>query len=152
MSSHLLKLLALVLIFAVTSCKPTDVTTGGDREPTSLHSKDKESKVETVDQTTNSPTTQLVDLLRRLPGVNIRGSHPNVFVSVRGTTSTSGPISVLYVVDNVPMGRDYARVAEAVDITRVQNISVLKGGETAIYGTQGSGGVVVIRMKRIRKD
>lgn len=150
-NSNLLKLLALILIFSVTACVSTSSTTGSN-EMTPLHSKDKESKVEKVEQQTNSPTSQLVDLFRRLPGVNIRGSHPDVFVSVRGITSTSGEVSVLYVVDNVPMGNDYFRVAEVVDVTRVKSVSVLKGGETAIYGKQGSGGVIIIRMKPLQED
>lgn len=152
MGSHLLKLLALVLFFSVTSCKSTSTTTGGDAEVKTIHSKETESRVEKAEQETDSPTSQLVDLFRRLPGVNIRGTHPNVFVSVRGVTSTSGAVGVLYVVDNVPMGNDYFRVAEVVDITRVKSVSVLKGGEAAIYGKQGAGGVIVIKMKPIRED
>lgn len=152
MSSHLSKLLMLVLIFSVVACQSTTKTTGGDREATTIHSRDKENKVGGINQTTNSPTTQLVDLIRRLPGVNIQGSHPNVIVSVRGITSTSGAISVLYVLDNIPMGNDYARVTEGLDMTRVKRVSVLKGAEAAIYGNRGSGGVIIIRMKLIRED
>jgi outer membrane cobalamin receptor len=152
MKTSLLKLLMLLLIFSIIACKSTSTSNSGDREGTPLHSKDKESRVEKVEQQTNSQTSQLVDLFRRLSGVNITGSHPDVFVSVRGVTSTSGATGVLYVVDNIPMGNEYARVAEAVDITRVKSVSVLKGGETAIYGSQGLGGVIVIRMKPLRED
>jgi outer membrane receptor protein involved in Fe transport len=156
MKTILLKSLLLVFIFSVAACKTTSTTgsttTNDDKEVTTLHSTDKESEAEKVNQQTNSPTSQLVDLFRRLPGVNIRGSHPNVFVSVRGVTSTSGATGVLYVVDNAPMGNEYARVAELVDVTRVKSVSVLKGGETAIYGKQGSGGVIVIKMKKDQED
>jgi outer membrane receptor protein involved in Fe transport len=152
MKTSLLQLLLLVFIFSVTACKSTSTTSGSDKEISSLHSKDKESNVEKIDQTTNSPTTQLVDLMRRLPGVNIQGTHPNVIATVRGATSTNGAKTVLYVVDNVPMGNDYNQVWESIDITRVKTVSVLKGGETAIYGEQGSGGVIVIKLKPNRAD
>lgn len=157
MQTRLLPFLVFVSLFAFLSCTSTQNTSSTTNEGTHdkgtpIHKKEQESEVAEVDQTTNSPTTQLVDLIRRLPGVNIRGSHPNVFVSVRGTTSGSGPIGVLYVVNNKQMGNDYANVVDYLDITTVKSVNVLKGGQTAIYGSQGAGGVILIRLKPLKKN
>lgn len=153
MKKSIVKLFAFAMIIFFAACTSSKTTsTAKHAETTSKHDERKESNVEVAEQSTNSPTTQLVDLIRRLPGVNIRGAHPNVVVTVRGVKRVGGAESVLYVVDNVPMGNDYSRVAEIVDITRVSSVKALKGGETAIYGQQGDGGVIVIKMKKIRED
>lgn len=153
MKTQLLHFFAFALMIILVSCQAqTTSSSSSSNGGSALHSNRAESSVAAVQPNTNSPTTQLVDLMRRLPGVNIQGSHPNVFASVRGTTSTSGPVGVLYVVDNKTMGNDYIRVSEALDITRVKSVNVLKGGQTAIYGVQGAGGVILIRLKRNNED
>ncbi len=153
MKNHVLTLITAAFFLVLFSCSPatTDNASSSTNENSALHTKRNESSVEKVAQTTNSPTTQLIDLIRRLPGVNVSGSLPNYFVTTRGVTSTDGPTGVLYVVDNVQMGNEYSSVAEVVDVTRIQNVSVLKGSETAIYGSQGEGGVIVIKMKPLRE-
>lgn len=152
MKTYTLRLIAFAILVFFASCSAKTVSSSANGKSKSKHNEQMESKVQEVEQTTDSPTTQLVDLLCKTSGLDIRGAHPNVTIYVRGGASKANPQSVLYVVDNAPMGTDYFRVTEVVDITRVKSVNVLKGGQASIYGAQGGGGVVVIKMKKDRED
>jgi TonB-dependent SusC/RagA subfamily outer membrane receptor len=101
------------------------------------------------DMTNDEPRTvqvnnamQLTDLFVRLPGVFVdeRGGVPEVYIRGRRP---------LFVVDGVQIGNNYRSVENAVNVNDVASVEVLRNlSETAIYGQQGSNGVILIKTIR----
>lgn len=88
-------------------------------------------------------------LVGQVSGVNIQategeaGSAPTI--RVRGTASISGALSPLIVVDGQVVGNDYLG---AMDMNSIASFEVLKdAASTAIYGSRGSRGVIMITTK-----
>ncbi|MGZ5255702.1 MAG: TonB-dependent receptor plug domain-containing protein, partial [Flavitalea sp.] len=87
-------------------------------------------------------------LLGKVAGVHVKpssgepGSPPQI--RIRGVGSISAGGDPLYVVDGVPMNS-----IQAINPNDIENIDVLKDASaTAIYGSRGSNGVVIINTKR----
>lgn len=86
----------------------------------------------------------------RVPGMLVQagsgqpGSSANVII--RGTTSISGATTPLYVMDGIPIeGAAFASISPS----DIESIDVLRdAGATALYGSRGSNGVIVITTKR----
>ena len=96
-----------------------------------------------------SRVTRLEDLLQgRVAGVAVmRNTSGGMSVRVRGAQSLYGDAEPLFVVDGMPLlsGGQLAGIAPQ-DVDR---IDVLKdAGATAIYGSRGANGVIVITTKR----
>ena len=90
---------------------------------------------------------ELIDLLRKVPGLNISGYGSNVSITIRGATRIQGDNEPLYVIDNTPVGRDFNAVQSAVNTANVASIRVLKGPEASRFGARGANGVILIRTK-----
>jgi TonB-linked SusC/RagA family outer membrane protein len=97
------------------------------------------------------PTANLVNALAgRLSGVTIKqsdggkpGNAANIVIRARGTWNTTDP---LYVIDGVV--KDAASF-NMLNVNEIENLSVLKDAATsAIYGSRGANGVVMITTKR----
>ncbi|MEL7001605.1 MAG: TonB-dependent receptor plug domain-containing protein [Bacteroidota bacterium] len=87
--------------------------------------------------------------LRRVPGVMINGDE----VLIRSTTSAAGATQPLFVLDGVVIGNSLARANELVVVNDIKNVRVIKAGaDAAMYGTQGSNGVIVITTKKKASD
>jgi TonB-dependent SusC/RagA subfamily outer membrane receptor len=78
----------------------------------------------------------------------IRGKLAGVYVSrdnkitIRGVSSIRNISDPLFVVDgSIVSNIDY------ISPNNVKSISVLKGAEASIYGSQGSSGVIIIKTK-----
>ena len=91
-------------------------------------------------------------LTGQLPGVGVSGgtSRPgeNATITVRNPIVLSkdgGTLQPLYVIDNVVRSPDDFN---ALDVSEVENISVLKDAAAAIYGARSNQGVVVVQTKR----
>ena len=92
--------------------------------------------------------TNLADVLRLQSGVVVQGVGRNVNVSIRGINSINLDTRPLYLVDNVPFGRDYSRVNDAVNPVNIRSVRVLKSlAETNSYGELGRNGVIMISLK-----
>lgn len=90
----------------------------------------------------------LGDYLRRIPQLYVRGTGDNLDVQLRENSTRSGSASPLYVVDGQKQGRDYARVARTIDPNDIDSVRALtNASETAIYGLDGSSGVILIKTK-----
>ena len=88
---------------------------------------------------------ELVDYLRRTPGLQIIGSSPDYKIRVRGDVSVNANAEPLFVIDNVRVG-NYSQAASMVDPNNIKYVNVLKSvADTQAYGTQGVGGVILIR-------
>ena len=82
----------------------------------------------------------IYDMIRgQVPGVTVNGTT----ITVRGVGSYMGSTEPLIVVDGISV-----QSVEAINPNDVKSISVLKGAATAIYGTRGSNGVLLITTKR----
>lgn len=102
----------------------------------------------------------------RVAGVQVRTtSHEpggGISVQIRGTSSLSASSQPLYVIDGFPISNDYESVAaekgattpnqlNSIDPSNIESIEILKDASaTAIYGSRGTNGVVLITTKRGR--
>ncbi len=91
----------------------------------------------------------------RLPGVDIRRSSgkpgADFSIEIRGANSITGNTQPLYVVDGIPVGQNGSATNPINDINPadIERIDVLKdASSTAIYGSRGANGVVLITTKR----
>src|SRR5690606_7492377 len=86
----------------------------------------------------------------RASGVHIRQSSgapgPGMSVRVRGGNSIQGSNEPLYVIDGFPLAGSNPSVVNTADI---ESIEILKDASaTAIYGSRGANGVVIITTKK----
>ncbi|MFD0795610.1 SusC/RagA family TonB-linked outer membrane protein [Mucilaginibacter litoreus] len=94
----------------------------------------------------NSP---LMSLQGKVPGLSITNTSsgdPNSTPSVqlRGVSSRSAGLGPLYVINGVPGGN-----IDNINQNDIESIDVLKGGAaSAIYGTRGGNGVIIITTKK----
>lgn len=113
--------------------------------------------------------TNLVNSLSgKLAGVQVSGSSGamggSAKINIRGATSLFGNNNPLFVVDGMPMenrntnsleqqrgagGYDYGNSIQDLNPSDIENVTVLKGAAaTALYGSRGSNGVIVITSKK----
>lgn len=86
-------------------------------------------------------------VLRRVPGLKVTGSYPNLSILMRGPKSISRTSEPLYVLDGVPLGRSFSELASAADPSSVKKVRVLNGPEAAKYGMRGANGVIEVILK-----
>jgi TonB-dependent starch-binding outer membrane protein SusC len=85
----------------------------------------------------------------RFPGVEVlRASGGGINIRIRGTNTFTGNTDPLFIIDG-------ARVQSGpggllfLDPAEIRNIEVLKDiGSTAVYGSEGANGVIIITTKR----
>ncbi len=99
------------------------------------------------------PAARTTDLLQGLaPGVQITRSNAgrirgtNSAVTVRGITSRSNP-GVLIVIDGVMQSENDTYALDNINPNDIENISILKDAQAAIYGARAAGGVILITTK-----
>ncbi len=108
--------------------------------------KARESSEKTLDtelQDKNRATVSLLDRLRRVRGIIIRGNTPYV---LRTTADSPGAQSYepLYVLDGYPIGNSFGNVKDLVQTVDVEKIEVLTGSEASFYGSRAGAGVIKI--------
>ena len=98
--------------------------------------------------------TRVEELLRgRVAGVEVsRTSNGDLSVRIRGAGNFQGGGEPLWVLDGMPLPQGLGLSSLAsISPQDVERIDVLKdAGSTAIYGSQGAHGVILIRTKRHR--
>ena len=104
-----------------------------------------------ADQLTAAPTADFREAMAaRMPGVQVTqlGGQPdgNVNIRVRGIQSATSGNDPLYVIDGVPCDQ---RAFANLDASDIESLEVLKDASaSAIYGSRGSCGVILITTKR----
>ena len=90
-------------------------------------------------------------MLSRVPGVRvIERPGGALSVRIRGTGSFQGGQEPLYVIDGMVMAIGDTGLG-GINPNTIKSITVLKDpGETAIYGSRGANGVVIIKTKQGR--
>lgn len=94
----------------------------------------------------NNPLMSLQGKVAGLNITNTANADPNSSPSIqlRGVSSRSAGLGPLYVVNGVPGGN-----IDNINQNDIESIDVLKGGAaSAIYGTRGSNGVIIITTKK----
>jgi len=106
------------------------------------------ARVESEDLIKNATQDLGAALQGQIAGVNVSassgqpGAESNI--QIRGLSSVTGANSPLFVVDGIPYAGD-----PKLSINEIESIDVLKDAASAsIYGTRGSGGVILITTKR----
>jgi TonB-dependent starch-binding outer membrane protein SusC len=91
-------------------------------------------------------------LQRRASGVHVTNRDGQISVRIRGASSFTGSTEPLFVVDGIPIERQSTTaVLRGLNPNDVARIDVLKdAGATAMYGSRGANGVIVITTKRSR--
>lgn len=89
-----------------------------------------------------SQYSNMYELIRgRFAGVHIDGSD----IIIRGKNSLYGSSAALIVVDGVPVD---SGILNTLPPVQVKSINIIKDGSSAIYGSRGANGVVLIETKR----
>lgn len=105
-------------------------------------------KLNSVAQLTNrdvdfSQYTNMYELIRgRFSGVQVQ---TNGDIVIRGVNSLNLSSAALIVVDGIPTDKS---VLNSISPVNVSSINVIKDGSSAIYGSRGANGVVVIETKK----
>lgn len=90
--------------------------------------------------------TSFEDLVQGLAGVTVRRlANGGISLRIRGSASLSSDAEPLYVINGVPIRADPGRALTGVNPRDITRLDVLKdAGATAIYGSRGANGVVLI--------
>ncbi len=111
------------------------------------------SSVETESQRNNS-ALQLEQLIQgRVAGVEIiRLDASRISLRIRGTNSITSGTEPLYVIDGMKVhAESFTDAMAGINPADVASIEVLKdAGATAIYGSEGANGVVIVTTRRGR--
>ncbi|UHG93847.1 SusC/RagA family TonB-linked outer membrane protein [Spirosoma oryzicola] len=94
----------------------------------------------------NSPLMSIQGKVAGLSITNTAAGDPNSTpnIQLRGASSRSAGLGPLFVINGVPGGN-----LDNINQNEIESIDVLKGGAaSAIYGTRGSNGVIVITTKK----
>jgi TonB-dependent SusC/RagA subfamily outer membrane receptor len=100
------------------------------------------SKLDVVDVSSdeNANYQDIYEMIQgRVPGVDVNGQK----IRIRGINSLVGNNNPMFVVDGMPVN-----TIDHIMPNTVQSITVLKGTATAIYGSRGVNGVIVITLKK----
>lgn len=104
-----------------------------------VRQKDLLSPVSTIDGKNHKYDAykDIYEILKGTPGVIVRGNS----VQIDGPSSMFSSTEPLYVVDGMTVGS-----IDGITPMMVESISVLKGSSTAIYGSRGGNGVILITL------
>ena len=149
----LLLLLCAVAIGA-TSCDTTKKAqkTNDDEMNIKIESKNDMSKSEMATNVgaVDDASLPLSAYLKRVGGVQVTGQEGNVTVRIRGASLSVGDNpEPLFIINGMQVGRGYESAVDVVNTEDIKDIKVLRDvGSTAIYGVQGSAGVILITTKK----
>ncbi len=160
--THLPSFLVVFALFGLTSCA-TGRGAGGHEAP-NAQSVDIGYGTADRDQVTGSTSTvsdedmrdrqpqTLMEMLIRLPGVRVMekgDTYGGVSVRVRGSNNSfQGGEEPLFIMDGMPISLTDGEL-RSINPNTIQSITVLKdAGATAIYGSRGANGVIVIKTKK----
>jgi len=89
-------------------------------------------------------------LAGRFPGVEVnRTSDGGIAVRIHGGSSLMGTNEPLYVIDGVEIAAGPNGALSGINPYDIESIEVLKDAtSTAMYGSRGSNGVIIIKMKK----
>lgn len=93
----------------------------------------------------NEDNLTLEDYLRRLGGVQVRGTGYNLRVTIRGKMSVTDPDEQpLFVLNGQEVGNSYAQVARLVSSQDIKSVEAIPTSQASGYGMEGGAGVIKI--------
>lgn len=115
-------------------------------------------------QDINTGPMTLRNYLEQESGVTITGEGASTTVTIRGTRDISGPKvsmssgkgamtmvqtqnSPLFIIDGIPLGRNFYRVASMLTPSEIADVKVLSPTQSARFGSRGINGAVIITTK-----
>lgn len=131
-------ILLIPLFLMLSACTATERTTdNGDS-----------SQSESSESSSVDPSISLLKQIRMLPGIYVESRAGDVNVYLRGQYSFNAETRVLFVVNNIPIGRDFSSLDSMVNVDDIKSIKVMRAIESAqLYGLRGSSGAIVIETK-----
>jgi TonB-dependent SusC/RagA subfamily outer membrane receptor len=85
----------------------------------------------------------------RFAGVQVMKIPGGISVRIRGGSSITGSNEPLYVIDDMPIEPGPGGALVGINPADIEKIEVLKDiGQTAVYGSRGANGVILIKTKR----
>lgn len=104
---------------------------------------------------TEKPVTNINDALSgRVAGVSVTKStspSEDSSIKIRGTNTINSGSSPIYVIDGLVMGNDFG-FFNTINVNDVESVQVLKDASaTALYGSRGANGVIVVTTKKGKK-
>ncbi len=148
----------LVLALVVTGCSQSGSTRQDDTDKDEVSigygTQSKKSTTGAIQEVEGDegkrPVARVEEMLEGVAGVQLlRGVGGGIRVRIRGANSIHGSNEPLYVVDGMPIEVDSGHGLSWLNPDDVDTISVLKDASaTAIYGSRGANGVVIIKTKR----
>lgn len=98
----------------------------------------------------------VADLLNEVPGIQVDGSFGNRGANLGYYVRGGRDKNTLILIDGVPLN-DPSGVTASYDlrfltVDQVESIEVLKGGQSTLYGTGASSGVINIQLKEAAKE
>lgn len=143
---RLLSLCLLLTLFSLNSCTSSKGATAASQKIKNEAAAER-NDVNTVEVDAASGI-DLTSYLRRIPGMQVRGSGPSAFVRVRDSRSFQSDTTPLFVVNGTILGNNFAQLYSSIDPNEIAQIKVLKSAsETNRYGLQGGNGVLEIKLK-----
>lgn len=149
-------LFALVAIGCSHSGQTTNTDSGEDDVSVGYGTQPREdltgavSSVDPDKERDRRPIVRVEEMLSDVSGVRVLTlAGGGIRVQIRGATSIYGSTEPLYVVDGMPMHIEAGRGLSWLNPADIDTIDVLKDASaTAIYGSRGANGVVIIKTKR----
>ena len=135
--------LALLIPF-LTGCSTSTNVISTDEPEMRQSYKGAERSMNSISRDEAKPNVSMVDMLRQVPGLDVRGSHPNASILIRGPKTVHGSNEPLFVVNQTVVGQGYSSISQSIDPQEVETIRVLKGPQAALYGARGGNGVIMI--------
>ena len=135
--------LAVVLALAAGCVSRAGTSTPSPREESTVTAEDIERQ-----GATDQPLEKV--LQGRIAGVTVtRAPDGSIAVRIRGSTSILGNSEPLYLVDGMPIQPGPSGSLTGLNPSDIESIKVLKDpAETALYGSRGANGVILIKTKR----
>lgn len=106
------------------------------------------------DRFEDKPATNTTAFLQGVvPGMEIRRNNPGKIgeegfdIQIRGVTSRANP-GILVVVDGIPYKDNNADALNKINPQDIENITILKDAQAAIYGARAAGGVLLVTTKK----
>jgi TonB-dependent SusC/RagA subfamily outer membrane receptor len=103
-----------------------------------------------ADDTRGQHMTDVADMLQgRVPGLQVIRNGTDISLRIRGSDSINSDGEPLIILDDAPVAsQSVSMVLRGLNPKEVESIDVLKDvASTAVYGTRGAHGVIIIRMK-----
>lgn len=125
----MLSVLCLGIILCFTACKSS-----------SRASDNAQPLEETLDEK-NRQAISLLNRIRKLPGITLRGGTP---ILSKGSNSFSSIGEPLYILNDYIMGNSFSAVDGIVESVNVKKVEILSAADASFYGSRAGNGVIRI--------